>query len=418
MKVLILSTNFPRPENLNIGPWALDQALAIQNAGTEVIVISLNPPFPKIAGKLSQKIKPYAFVPNKTILSGVKVYYERWPYFPFYFIESKLGKHRWTIMSCAWKFVRKAVLKRVDHFKPDIIVANHTLVNGFLAEKLYNLTNIPYVCIDHEIADITCCDRLPIQKKIYSSIAGSALSTIAISKFMGNEIRSRFQDIRVDQIYNGGGFEEIESSVLKKPSLRTGMITVFCCTNFYRRKDVPLLIKAFDHISECHSHVILRIAGSGPDLSKIKNAIDNSKKPERISLLGQISKDDVKKEMMQADVFCLPGWQEPFGVVFLEAMSAGCAIILSEDAGAAELLENGKTAVFIKPRDLQSVISAFEQLLHDPFIIQSLGKKAYRHYKDNLGWSSTGRKYLNLFHELKKNRNNSLPGNRQPNPIF
>jgi len=100
--------------------------------------------------------------------------------------------------------------------------------------------------------------------------------------------------------------------------------------------------------------------------------------------------------MGNADVFALVGWAEPFGVVFLEAMASGLPVVLSEDAGIAECLEDGKTALFTLPRNQASVEQALSRCLREPELRASIGEAGRAIYIKTFQWKSIIREYLKI----------------------
>lgn len=61
---------------------------------------------------------------------------------------------------------------------------------------------------------------------------------------------------------------------------------------------------------------------------------------ERLQLLYEV-----------ADVFLLPSVHEPFGIVLIEAMASGCAVIATRNGGPVEILEDGKHGLLQDPED-------------------------------------------------------------------
>jgi glycosyltransferase involved in cell wall biosynthesis len=103
--------------------------------------------------------------------------------------------------------------------------------------------------------------------------------------------------------------------------------------------------------------------------------------------------------MERADVFALVGWAEPFGVVFLEAMACALPVVVSSDAGVAEVLEDGVTAVFTKPRDQKSVEIALDRLIDNPQLRQLIGQAGQFLFVSNFQWSSVTKRYREILEE-------------------
>ena len=70
-----------------------------------------------------------------------------------------------------------------------------------------------------------------------------------------------------------------------------------------------------------------------------------------MALLGDVTRDQLAEEYVNADCFCLPTVQEGFGIVFLEAMAAGLPVVACRAAAVPEVVREGETGVLVPPRD-------------------------------------------------------------------
>ena len=96
---------------------------------------------------------------------------------------------------------------------------------------------------------------------------------------------------------------------------------------------------------------------------------------DRIELRGPVP--DGAAIFDTAAVAVVPSiWPEPFGLVVLEAMQAGCAVIATNHGGAAELVEPGTTGILVPPGDAGALADAMAGLLADPEHGRVLGQAA------------------------------------------
>jgi phosphatidyl-myo-inositol alpha-mannosyltransferase len=94
------------------------------------------------------------------------------------------------------------------------------------------------------------------------------------------------------------------------------------------RKGLAMLLDAFTAVPD---PAILWVAGDGPETLELKRRHPSG---ERIRWLGLLSDDEVARRLAGADVLCAPSlWGESFGMVLLEAMAAGCAVVASDIPG-------------------------------------------------------------------------------------
>lgn len=71
-------------------------------------------------------------------------------------------------------------------------------------------------------------------------------------------------------------------------------------------------------------------------------------------------------------------WMEPFGIVALEAMAAGRAVVASQTGGLADVVADGETGLTVEPGDAEALATAIARLLHDVALRDRLGAEAAR----------------------------------------
>jgi glycosyltransferase involved in cell wall biosynthesis len=394
MRLLFLATYFPDPFHPSRGNWALEQAQAFQKAGDEVLVMVPTAWVPRWMRLLPGKIRNHALAPPQWQVNGLSIEYPRWPYYPWHFLAGWNRRHPSHLLRAAWLARKRQFLRRIDRFRPDVICAHHTLVNGQLARLIHEQRGIPYFVTDHEIGDLLAAEERPEIADVFRKVGDGAKAMVVVSRAMEQKANSLFPELPLMTIYNGSSFPA------EIPLGRTddGEPVVFSCAKFYGRKDIPLLIRAFDKVAGT-SPGRLRIAGDGPDRSEVESAVARADHRDRIDLLGLLRPEEVRDEMCRADVFALVGWAEPFGVVFLEAMACGLPVVLSEDAGIAEVLDDGATAVFSKPRDQVSVETALRKLLRDAELRNRIGEAGRALYLERFQWDSIIHQYRNIMTE-------------------
>ncbi len=127
------------------------------------------------------------------------------------------------------------------------------------------------------------------------------------------------------------------------------------------RKGLEVLLAAF---ADLPVDVRLWIGSDGPETSRLQAAYAGD---PRIEWLGRITDAEKASRLRGADVFCAPSLRgESFGVVLLEAMAAGCAIVASELPGYANVARSGRDALLVPPGDPSVLTDALQRLLTEP----------------------------------------------------
>ncbi len=109
-------------------------------------------------------------------------------------------------------------------------------------------------------------------------------------------------------------------------------------------------------------------------------------------------RDDVERLLPLFDVYALPSHHEALGTGALEAMAAGCALVVSDVEGLAEAVRG--TGLRVPPRDPVALSEALAALLGDPARRTALGSdartRAVSHYSD----TALGERMLALYEEI------------------
>ncbi len=107
----------------------------------------------------------------------------------------------------------------------------------------------------------------------------------------------------------------------------------------------------------------LRIAGDGPGLAKLRAAIAEAGLEGAVHLEGKLSQQDLAALVSAADVFVLNTQYEGLSHQLIEAMQIGTPIVTTPVGGNPELLQDGKSALFVEQDDVEALASAVAHLL-------------------------------------------------------
>ena len=121
-----------------------------------------------------------------------------------------------------------------------------------------------------------------------------------------------------------------------------------------------------------------------PYFRKLKEKMDNA----HANYAGYVTRPDVPAVVRRHDVaFVLSRSNEPFGLVTLEAMASGCAVISSNRGGLPEAC--GGAAMLVDPDDLASVTASLRILATDKVALRDWKMKAVER-AGRASWSTVG----------------------------
>ncbi len=149
-----------------------------------------------------------------------------------------------------------------------------------------------------------------------------------------------------------------------------------------RRKGLPVLLEALARIAPHHPDLHLLVAGRG-DVAGLYDDLPDAL-VDRVTVLGEISEDDKARMLASIDIYCAPNLGgESFGVILVEAMAAGAAIVASDLDAFRRVLNDGAAGMLVARGSTTALADGLSQLLRDPqrrAALVEAGRVAVREY--------------------------------------
>jgi phosphatidylinositol alpha-mannosyltransferase len=178
---------------------------------------------------------------------------------------------------------------------------------------------------------------------------------VAVSKD-AEELVHRFIGGEYEILYNG---VELDLYRTADPAPTTSP-TIFFCGRHEERKGLDVLLAA---MAQLPPEVRLWVAGSGPDTGRLRSQYAGD---PRIEWLGRVNDPEKIARLRGATVFCAPSLHgESFGVVLIEAMAAGTAIVASGLDGYRNVATDDVDAVLVEPGEVDQLAAALQRVLFD-----------------------------------------------------
>jgi glycosyltransferase involved in cell wall biosynthesis len=150
-------------------------------------------------------------------------------------------------------------------------------------------------------------------------------------------------------------------------------------------KGVDTLLKALGKVIDRGPEAKLVIAGDGPQRKTLAELSRKLGVQQHVSFLGHVERPEMEKYFEEAWVQIVPSqWEEPFGVVTIEAMMRGMAVIASNHGGCAECVVDGRTGLLFPAGESDALADAISKLIQDKNLCEAMGsagrKLALREY--------------------------------------
>jgi glycosyltransferase involved in cell wall biosynthesis len=138
---------------------------------------------------------------------------------------------------------------------------------------------------------------------------------------------------------------------------------------FVPQKGFDVLLRALAELPQAS----LLLVGDGPERPRLERLVDELELRDRVELTGW--RPDAARLLAAVDAVVVPSRAEPFGLVALEALSAGVPVVASDVDGLAEVVTDGETGLLVPPDDPRPLAEAIARVLVDRDLSRSLGER-------------------------------------------
>jgi glycosyltransferase involved in cell wall biosynthesis len=200
----------------------------------------------------------------------------------------------------------------------------------------------------------------------------------------GSVLQKRLVDegIQVDRVIYGG-----VPSRPPRPPLNNPPVVGFV-GRLVPEKGADILIKAFARVLQEVPNVKLLIVGDGPQKERLSQIIHDLGLAASVEMLGHLPRAEMEARLSAAWVQVIPSlWDEPFGLVTIDAMMRGTAVIASAAGELANTVRHGETGLLVRPGDVDELAQALITLLKDREQAERMGEAgrdvALTHYSED-----------------------------------
>ncbi|WP_028582763.1 glycosyltransferase family 4 protein [Desulfogranum japonicum] len=219
---------------------------------------------------------------------------------------------------------------------------------------------------------------------------------------------SRYTDSIMGEIENraskiipyGTTVRQTTQSVSKEP------YHIISVGRLIERKGFPYLIRAMPEIVEKWPQARLTIVGGGGQLKTLQQLISDLEMAQHVHLSGNISSAELKKIYDKGSIFVLPsifdanGETEGLGVVLIEAVVNGCALIGSNIGGIPDVVIHEQTGLLVDPNRPAAIAKAVDRYFSDAAFKATMVKQGQRHVQENFSWKRVTEQLCHVYRHL------------------
>jgi len=315
------------------------------------------------------------------------------------------------------------------------VVHTHTWyasMAGFLAKKLYR---IPFVLTTHSLEPLRAwkAEQLGSGYAMSSWMERTAIldadAIIAVSHGTRADVLRSYPEVdeaKVHVIYNGIDLKEYQKTAATDALVKYGVDVsapyVLFVGRITRQKGVMHLVDAVKYLPEGMQVVLCAGAPDTPEIAAEMRAGVEAARAAGGNGAGAgnivwIEKMVTKLEAIElysnCRVFCCPSVYEPFGIINLEAMACGAAVVASAVGGILEVVKDGETG-YLVPFEPDSVTGfpvdgdAFSrdlarriaELMADPALCAKFGAAGRKRVEETFAWEAIAKQTVELYRGL------------------
>ncbi len=183
----------------------------------------------------------------------------------------------------------------------------------------------------------------------------------------------------------------------------TGPVVLFA-GRLVEEKGAHLLLEAFRTVLAAHADATLLMVGSHtfsderttPYVDRLHRLAEAC--GGRVRFVGHVAREAIAHYFLISDVVVLPStWQEPFGLVILEAMATGLPVVAFDQGGPSEIVRHETTGLLL-PREqgASGLAHALKRLLGDPAARERMGRAARATVESGFTWEAVAERSLAL----------------------
>lgn len=146
-------------------------------------------------------------------------------------------------------------------------------------------------------------------------------------------------------------------------------------------------IEALSLLSTRYPTAHLAVVGDGARADDLARQVADAGLTDRVHMLGRLGDDDVAAVVAAADIALVPSRYEPFGLVALEAMASGTAVVAAATGGLTDVVDDGVTGILVPPAQPPALARAVAALLSDRQRRDALVRAASQQVDDRFGWA-------------------------------
>jgi starch synthase len=317
---------------------------------------------------------------------------------------------------------------------PDIagadLVHSHTWYANMAGHIAALLHGIPHVLSAHSLEPLRPwkAEQLgggyALSSWVEKTAYESAAAIIAVSEGMRQDILRSYPDVdpgKVKVVHNGIDVSQWNrdegDDIIRALGIDPERPSVVFVGRNTRQKGVPYLLRAAAKLPADVQLVLCLGAADTPELAAETARLIEELQSQRSGVIlieRMLPRNEVIQVLSHATAFACPSIYEPLGIVNLEAMACGAAVVASATGGIPEVVQHGETGLLVPieqvtdgtgiPLDPEKFVTDFAaaliEVVSDPEKAHAMGQAGRRRAEEHFSWESITETTLEVYRSV------------------
>ncbi len=302
------------------------------------------------------------------------------------------------------------------------LVHSHTWYANMAGHLAKLSWDVPHVATTHSLEPLrpwkaeqlgggyrvsTFCERTALE---------AADAVVAVSRGMRDDVLACYPAVdpaRVHVVHNGVDADAFRpdrsDATLRRLGVDPDRAYAIFVGRVTRQKGLSHLLAAALLLDRRHQLVVCAGTPDTPEIAAEVSALAERVRAERGGLVwidGIVPRPELVRLLSGASVFVCPSVYEPFGLVNLEAMACGTAVVASRVGGIPEIVVDGETGYLVdrdeaRPAGFAPALAArIEEVLDDGALARRMGDAGRRRVLERFTWPAIADRTVALYHSV------------------
>jgi glycosyltransferase involved in cell wall biosynthesis len=265
-----------------------------------------------------------------------------------------------------FRFAQKTILKQEEKIFKELAQANYTpdVIVGHWENPQLELISLLKRRYPSSLSSLVFHHKADFLINLYKNDTKEILRNIDVFGFRSDPIRGSFTQFGVNEnnsfmCYSGIPESFTQEKIIKK--VNDKLTTFLFVGVLIKRKYPSQIIDALEIVYKDQGFKLDYI-GEGFESRQIELKIKGKLFSQNVTLNGRVPREQVWRKMKESDCFIMISKNEAYGLVYLEAMAAGCITIAARDEGFDGVIKHGYNGFLCEAGNVEELALLIERI--------------------------------------------------------